>query len=86
MFSESGRDEAIRLLREDCTADALHSSTMSPAELERCHFAVLKLSNGSLESLINAISLAQTDYRDLLVAADFGEDLHAHLQWFPAEH
>ncbi len=58
---------------------------MSKTDLERCHFAALRLSNGNLEALVEAIELAQTDYRDLLMAADFGKDVLAHLNWLPAD-
>jgi hypothetical protein len=34
-----------------------------------------------LDALIQAIELAQTDWRDLLVAAGFAVDVHAHELW-----
>jgi hypothetical protein len=47
-------------------------------------FAALKLSEGRLDRLEEAIKLAQTDWRDLLVAAGFAHDVEAHLNWLPA--
>ncbi len=83
LFNEDDRAEAVKLLSEDCTAKSMYLGSCNDAEVERCHFAALKLSNGSLEALIQAVALAQTDYRDLLMAANFGEDIHAHLNWMP---
>jgi len=62
-------------------------SILSPMKLnavqqERWHFAVLKLSGGDLERLQDAIRLAKTDWRDLLVAAGFGL-VDAHRTWLP---
>ena len=53
------------------------------AGLERICFAVLKLSQGRLPQLQQAISLAKQDWRDALVAADFANDVKAHLSWWP---
>ena len=43
--------------------------------------AILKVSNGSLDTLSYAIKLAQTDYRDILVSAGFEHDVNAHHLW-----
>lgn len=50
---------------------------------ERLRFAALRLSHGDLRALEEAITLGQADWRDLLVAAGFADDLHAHEQWTP---
>ena len=55
------------------------------AGLERIRFAALKLSNGDLGELRQAVQIAGIDWRDVLVAAGFGHDLRAHERWFPAE-
>lgn len=83
LCKEGDRAEATRLLMDDCTAASMHFSSEQVALVERCHFAVLKLSHGSLDKLSDAICLAQTDFRDLLMAAGFGEDISAHLNWLP---
>lgn len=59
---------------------------LNQIELERFRFAVLKLSQGRLDILRRAIDLAQSDWRDLLMAADFGYDVTAHNRWLPANH
>ncbi len=50
-------------------------------QLERLRFAALKISQGSLYRLQQAIDEAQRDWRDLLVWAGFAERLDAHLAW-----
>jgi hypothetical protein len=52
--------------------------------LERIRFAALKVSDGQLERLEEAVRLAQIDWRDLLVAAGFEYDVYAHLDWWPS--
>ncbi|MDH3282227.1 MAG: hypothetical protein OEQ18_14015, partial [Gammaproteobacteria bacterium] len=52
-------------------------------KMERLRFAVLKLSEGEIDRLVQAIELAQVDWRDLLMAAGFGQDIEAHNQWNP---
>lgn len=84
LFKECDRAEAVRLLTENCTAESMHFSADYEALVERCHFAALKFSGGDLEQLARAINLALTDFRDLLMATGFGEDINAHLNWLPA--
>jgi hypothetical protein len=60
----------------------MHWPAANGGAVERCHFAVPKLSNGKLDQLIQAITLAQTDYRDLLMSAGFGEEIGAHWDWY----
>jgi hypothetical protein len=55
------------------------------AASERLQFAVLKLSEGNLDKLNRAVALAKHDWRDLLMAAGFGEDIKAHLAWLPEQ-
>ena len=52
-------------------------------DMDRIRIAVLKLCEGSMDKLVEAIVLAQTDWRDLLVAAGFGHDTQAHEKWSP---
>jgi hypothetical protein len=54
-----------------------------PSGFDRIRFAVLKLSRGDLEQLGREIDGAHHDWRDTLVAAGFGDDIHAHLRWNP---
>jgi hypothetical protein len=52
---------------------------------ERLCFAAIRLSQGSMEKLERAVDLAQGDFRDLLMEAGFGHDIHAHDAWFKGE-
>jgi hypothetical protein len=52
-------------------------------QLERIRFSALKLSAGNIDKLRDAIKLAKTDWRDLIVAAGFANDPTAHKRWLP---
>jgi hypothetical protein len=83
LFQPSDVELADRLLVEEC-GDNLPLMTGAIAEqLERIRFAAIRVSGGRLDDLRNAVALAQLDWRDLLVAADFADDPEAHLQWQP---
>jgi hypothetical protein len=46
----------------------------SQAGDERIHSAMLLIANGNVDRLLDAASLAETDWRDLLVTADLADD------------
>lgn len=69
-------------LESKCSTNVPGCSDWSNSQLERIWFAVLKLSDGELSKLRSSIELANTDFRDLLMAAGFGHDLEAHNKWF----
>ena len=50
--------------------------------LDRLRCAVLKISDGRLDKLEQAVGLAKIDLRDVLMWADFGEP-EAWLAWMP---
>jgi hypothetical protein len=50
-------------------------------ERERVQCAIVKIGGGSLEKLLRAARGAHMDYRDTLMAADFGLDAQEHLRW-----
>jgi hypothetical protein len=52
-------------------------------EIERCQIAARNLSDGNLAKLEEAVKLWRIDYRDLIMAAGFGDDIMAHLHWRP---
>ena len=58
----------------DSTYDAL-------AERIRC--AIVKLSAGNYEKLVQEAAGAAKDWRDTLVVAGFADDTKAHLSWLP---
>jgi hypothetical protein len=53
----------------------------TPDGWERLRVAALRLCRGELGKLKQAIGLARGDWRDLLVAAGFADDVHAHERW-----
>ena len=85
LFVEGDRAEAAALLAADCADNLPFYDEATSASLERVRFAALKLSGGDLAKLVDAIALAQTDWRDLLVVAGFSEDTRAHESWWPGE-
>jgi hypothetical protein len=84
VFPPSDVATAERVLAHECAANLpLGSHAPTPASLERIRFAAIRVSGGSLDRLREAVRLAQIDWRDLLMAADFGLDVDAHERWQP---
>lgn len=80
LFPSPGeRAEVIRLPQNDCSDNVWDRAT--PAEMERLWFSALTVSNGTMEGLVHAVAEAQTDYRDLFMAAGFGLDVEEHRRW-----
>jgi len=73
----------MRLLNQECSRNLPFLEKATPVELERFHFAVIKLSAGNLKDLREAVDLAKLDWRDLLVAAGFANSVESHLKWRP---
>ena len=85
LFAPTDREVASSLVAEYCAESLSWPGGGTPESLERVRFGVLKLSEGELDRLLDAIQLALTDWRDLLVAADFANDVEAHLAWWPGK-
>ena len=84
LFPEDQREQVRILLRDECGDNLpLLPKRRDPAYYDRYRFAALKLGNGDFGKFQDAIRLAKTDWRDLLVAADFANDSTIHLSWFP---
>ena len=83
LFPPSERDVVRKALSEQCGNNLPLLDKLDDVQLERFRFAVLKLSEGRLDKLAQAIALAKADWRDLLVAADFADDPRIHLGWLP---
>ena len=79
LFTPEEHETVTEMLTEECNAERLYTS--SEDAIERIQLAVLRLSNGEIDKFLAAIELAQIDWRDVLVAAGFGNDLKAHLKW-----
>lgn len=83
LFPPQQQEEAARLLADECGNNLPFCEDLGPVGLERIRFAVLKLSGGNIEELRTAIKDAQTDWRDVLMGAGFGESVTAHESWRP---
>lgn len=83
LFYGSERVKAAKLLTEECGSNIPSCAGFTPEEMERIRFAALKVSRGDIDYLIDAVDLAQADWRDLLVSAEFSDDENAHKFWFP---
>jgi len=84
LFAPADRFIVEHLLINECGTNLPDLENLNQIELERFRFAALKLSQGHLDKLRRAIDLAQSDWRDHLMAADFGSDVTAHNHWLPA--
>ena len=83
LFDPSEQAEAEQLLVELCGSNLPFCEDSDATSLERIRFAALKVSGGRLAELYSAVDLANVDWRDLLVAADFAQDVEAHKAWVP---
>jgi hypothetical protein len=73
MFSGSEREEAVRLLSD------------WDVEGDRVRIAALKVSDGNIEKLKEAIAVGKNDWRDILYSAGFANDTKKHLRWIPGQ-
>ena len=83
LFDEGDLKIVENLLLERCTNKVPGCDDWSQDNLERVWISVLKLSDGNVNKLLDAIKLANTDYRDLFMSAGFGHDSQAHRLWLP---
>ena len=82
LFSKNEQSIVIDEIESNCSTNVPGCDNWTNVQLERIWFAVLKLSNGELIRLEASVKLVNTDFRDLLMAADFGYDLEAHNKWY----
>jgi hypothetical protein len=69
LFSGENRAIAHRLLAEECAQNLPNCGHSNEYELEDLRFEVLKLSEGNIIKLRDAVQLANQDWRELAVAA-----------------
>ncbi len=82
MFSAERQDEARDLIESECGRNIPFCESNSSEDMERIRFSVLKISEGDLHKLREAIDLARNDWRDLFMAAGFGHDTVEHVRWY----
>ena len=76
---------ATALLESECGSGLPLIEKQGAIGRERVQCAALKLSEGSMEKLRTAVRVAQSDWRDVLVAAGFGNDVMAHRVWLDGD-
>ena len=81
MFPENQCEEVRQFLVQECGSNLPFFDGADCLRLERVRFSVLKLSSGDIDKLLHAIDLAQRDWRDVFMAADFGYDVQEHRKW-----
>jgi hypothetical protein len=79
LFTRADRDKAKELLLS--WSDQRFCD--KPSEAERVRIAALKVSAGDLQKLAEAMEMANSDYRDLLVTAGFASHHEKHQWWWP---
>jgi hypothetical protein len=83
LFRPDERDSASALLADECGSNLPFHRNCTPAALDPVRLAALKLSEGDLAKLREAVDLAKSDWRDVLVAAGFAGNAEAHEEWLP---
>jgi hypothetical protein len=83
MFPESQQQAVATRLEDQFADERFLRSDATPQNSERILFAILRYSRGTMSGLEAAIAMAHQDWRDLLMASGFGEDVTAHTRWFP---
>ncbi len=84
LFQPADQAEVKRLLIEECGNNLPFCKDEDEYKMERIRFGVLRMSVGYLDELQRAVKLAQSDWRDLLVASRFAESVTAHDGWADA--
>jgi len=82
LFDSEQQSEVENILISECSYTLIPEQDAAWDKLrERVQLGVLKISNGNTDKLLSAIILAQTDWRDLLMAAGFGYSITEHENW-----
>ena len=81
LYETSEAQKVCERLDNECGTEALLCEGWTPRQMDRIRYAVLRLATEKDMCLDSAINLAKSDWRDLLLAAGFGNDLDAHEKW-----
>ncbi|WP_196138956.1 hypothetical protein [Aliikangiella sp. G2MR2-5] len=81
-FSEEDYFDAQSYIEKNAGRTIPFCGNSSPEQLDRIRFAIIKQSDGCLSKLKEGIDLAHSDWRKLLISADFGIHPQAHDDWF----
>jgi hypothetical protein len=81
-FSKTDGTIISDMLYRAVSANIPFCDDSSPEDMERIRFAILKMTLNSPLNLAVGIYLAQSDWRDLLMSAGFGDDAAQHMTWY----
>jgi hypothetical protein len=79
---DASGNEVSNILLMECAENIPFCEDSNPERMERIRFSVLKLGNGDIQKLKEAVELAQIDWRDLFIAAGFSHAVEAHENWY----
>lgn len=81
IFAQKDIPEATQWLEEECGNKLPFCNSNDEFQMERIRFATIKLSEGEISKLLQAIDVARMDWRDVLMASGFGYHLDTHEIW-----
>jgi len=81
MFPASQCKVVLTLLETECGVLLPDVRSLGIDGIERVRCAVVKVSCGSVDRLNALVQSAKSDWRDVLVAADFANDPSSHRAW-----
>ena len=84
LFAPADQAAVADLLTTECADKLPFHNGSDSIQLERLRFAALKCSGGDIDRLLQAVALAQTDWRDLLMNSGFGHSITEHDRWADA--
>ena len=82
LFDEPMRSHVKHTLLDSVSENIPFCDNETPEGMDRIRFSVMKLANENSDNFAMAVELAQTDWRDLFMAAGFGHDANEHNNWF----
>jgi len=82
LIKEPLRTRVRKILVNEVGKTVPFCSGETPEGMDRIRFAVIKLTAEDVEKLDYAVKEAQTDWRDLLMAAGFGYSAKEHDRWY----
>jgi hypothetical protein len=82
LFPPEEQERVRVILVDECGHNIPGFRKAGSLDIERLRFAALKVSEGRMDKLSEAVDLAKIDFRDLLMWAGFG-DLESYKSWIP---
>ena len=79
---ESYREHIRSVLENQIGTNIPFCADATAEGMERIRFAVIRLLAEDRLKEEDVVALAKTDWRDLLIAANFGHDTRAHSAWY----